>query len=384
MASLKRLAALCLPPPIGAGWARAAMRINSSSAIHDGFTAGRFITAIGALPAAGSKALDRVAGYKVRKGAHSMRRRSNGSKMQAKRAGFTLVELLVVIAIIGVLVALLLPAVQAAREAARRSTCQNNVKQLVYGIHLFENAKKEFPAGIEPGYTKPDSKNLLHSWVPYVLPYIEQRALHAQYRFDRPWDDPATNRKITGGDQTTAADVPIWVCPTTPRLYKGRLDYAAIVGPGNYTDPSGKKIPDAWYNGATYSLGILIAVPGNAPHDSDPNAASKPNKRIKISQVTDGTAKTILLGECAGRDIHDKTPTVVDPTIFWACGDHAFAHHQPIVNDTPIDELYSDHPNGLHLGMADASVRFLTDTTPKRIIDALATRAGEEPDHGDL
>jgi prepilin-type N-terminal cleavage/methylation domain-containing protein len=155
------------------------------------------------------------------------------------RRGFTLVELLVVIAIIGVLVALLLPAVQAAREAARRSTCQNNLKQLVYGIHLFENANKEFPAGIEPGYNGDNrpintTTNYTHSWMPYVLPYIEQAALHRQYRFDKHWNDPTTNAIITGRFQETAADVPQWLCPSTPRLYKGRLDYAALVGPGNY------------------------------------------------------------------------------------------------------------------------------------------------------
>src|SRR3712207_657406 len=115
-----------------------------------------------------------------------------------KPRAFTLVELLVVIAIIGVLVALLLPAVQAAREAARRSWCQNNVKQLVGGMLLFESAKKEYPAGIEPGYTTPADKNHMHSWVPYVLPYIEQQGLHAKHRFDKHWDDATTNRLITG------------------------------------------------------------------------------------------------------------------------------------------------------------------------------------------
>jgi prepilin-type N-terminal cleavage/methylation domain-containing protein len=312
-------------------------------------------------------------------------RRGCGLPGDRRRRGFTLVELLVVIAIIGVLVALLLPAVQAAREAARRSQCQNNLKQLVYGIHLFESANKEFPAGIEPGYTMPASENLLHSWMPYILPFIEQGALHAQYRFDKHWNDSATNRKITGGNQETAADVPQWVCPTTPRNLKGRLDYAAIVGPANYRDPSGTSYTHAWHSGSsatnfrpgTYSMGILIAVPGN-----NGDRSITPNRRIKIGQVTDGTSRTVLLGECAGRDIYDDpTPGVFgtdDAVAFWANGDHAFAHHEPIFNDTPRDELYSDHPSGLHLGMADASVRFFSENSSKKVIDALATRAGEE------
>jgi prepilin-type N-terminal cleavage/methylation domain-containing protein len=285
--------------------------------------------------------------------------------------GFTLVELLVVIAIIGVLVALLLPAVQAAREAARRSTCQNNLKQLVYGIHLFESANKEFPAGIEPGYNGDNAPlttttNLMHSWMPYILPYIEQSALHRQYRFDKHWNDPATNRIITGANQETAVDVPQWMCPTTPRLYKGRLDYAAICGPGLSSN-------EGWKNGENWSLGILIAVPG---HGGDTTVI--PNKRIKHKQVTDGTSKTVLLGECAGRDIYAANPNQPAPHAFWANGDHAFAHHGQAVNITPVDELYSDHPTGLHLGFADASVRFVSESISKKVIDAITTRAGEE------
>jgi hypothetical protein len=178
------------------------------------------------------------------------------------------------------------------------------------------------------------------------------------------------------------------LCPTTPREARARNDYAAIVGPGGsggfYTDQNGTRYPEGWFNGAAWSLGILIAVPGNAPDSDDPDAINKPNKRIKIAKVTDGTTKSILLGECAGRD-NPKfyTNGQVLPHLFWGNGDHAFAHHGAIVNDTPVDELYSDHVSGLNLGMADGSVRFLSDTTPKRIIDALATRAGEELDHGE-
>ncbi len=296
--------------------------------------------------------------------------RSHGPLAQASRRGFTLVELLVVIAIIGVLVALLLPAIQAAREAARRSTCQNNMKQLVYGIHLFESAKKGFPAAIEPGYTgeanQPGTSNRMHSWVPYILPYIEQQAIYNQYRFDRHWNDPQTNRQFTGGNQETALTVPQWLCPTTPPLFKGRLDYAALVGPGLTSN-------EGWAPGQNYSLGILIAVPGNSG-----NAALGANKRIKVAQVTDGTSNTALLGECAGRDVYASDPSRPAPHAFWANGDHAFAHHGATINVSPVDELYSDHPSGLYLGMGDASVRWLSDATPKRVIDLLTTRAGDE------
>jgi prepilin-type N-terminal cleavage/methylation domain-containing protein len=304
------------------------------------------------------------------------------------RAAFTLVELLVVIAIIGILVALLLPAIQAAREAARRSMCQNNLKQLLTAMHLFHDSKKEFPAGIEPGYTRDAKTNFMHSWVPYVLPYIEEQAIHDQYRFDRPWDDAQTNARITRRPETIA-HFAMLICPTTQVEVRGRNDYAAICGPGNFTDLQGNTYLEDWYPGAAWSLGVMITVPAPAPQ-THPDSRFNPrynnaiNSRVKISEIGDGTTYSIMLGECAGRDVNLKPNQNQSPTLFWANGDHAFAHHRPILNDTPVDELYSDHPGGLHIGMADASVRFLTEETPKRIIDFLATRSLGEVFHGEL
>lgn len=290
---------------------------------------------------------------------------------------FTLVELLVVIAIIGILVALLLPAIQAAREAARRSSCQNNLKQLLTGMHLFVDSYKEFPAGIEPGYTTDNATNFMHSWVPYVLPYIEEQAVHDQYRFDKRWDDPQTNSILTRRPETIK-QFDMLICPTTQVEVKGRNDYGAICGPGNYTDLQGKSYTEDWYAGASWSLGVMIAVPG------DRGSPGRTNTRVRIAQIEDGTTYTILLGECAGRDVNLRPGQTANPTLFWANGDHAYAHHGDAVNITPVDELYSDHPGGLHIGMADATVRFLTEDTPKRIIDFLATRSKGEVFHGEL
>jgi prepilin-type N-terminal cleavage/methylation domain-containing protein len=304
------------------------------------------------------------------------RRRGRAIQRTKRPAAFTLVELLVVIAIIGILVALLLPAVQAAREAARRSQCQNNIKQTLLAMHLFHDTYKEFPAGLEPAYTGDPKTNFMHSYVPYILPYIEEQAIFDRYNFNIAWNT-GTNVALTR-HVGTAIDFHFLLCPSTgERTVRGRNDYAAICGPGNYTDPTtSKTYVENWRKGDAWALGIMIAV---AHPPTDPLN----NSRVKIAEVTDGTGYTIMLGECSGRDIYDFTPPV-NESAYWASGDHAFAHHGTIVNDTPIDELYSDHPGGLHIGMADATVRFLSETTPKRVIDALATRALSDLFHGEL
>jgi prepilin-type N-terminal cleavage/methylation domain-containing protein len=289
-------------------------------------------------------------------------------------AAFTLVELLVVIAIIGILVALLLPAIQAAREAARRSTCQNNIKQCLLAMHLFHDVNKEFPAGLEPAYTENQKTNFMHSWVPYVLPQLEEQAIYDKYDFDIHWN-AGTNTAITR-HVGTAVDFHFILCPSTEKQVRGRSDYAAICGPGSYTDPSTKKqYAENWKHGSAWALGILIAV---AHPPTDPLN----NSRISAGDVLDGTTYTIMLGECAGRDVHDLDG--MNESGYWANGDHAFAHHGAAVNITPVDELYSDHPGGLHMGMADATVRFLAEDVPKRVIDALATRALSDPIHGEF
>lgn len=304
-------------------------------------------------------------------------RRQLPTKHSLARPGFTLVELLVVIAIIGILVALLLPAVQAAREAARRTQCQNQLKQLLTGIHLFNDSKGAFPGCMEPGYTRVPATDFRHSYVPYIFPYIDEQAVHDQYNFNVAWN--AGSNVLLTRHVSQRLDFPILLCPTTEHITTAMLDYAAICGPGSYVDPGGISYAEDWYRGAAWSLGIMVAVDAvrNPPSSSPP-----PVNRVTHKQITDGTTYTILLGECAGRDTHD--PNTVNESAYWANGDHAFAHHGAAVNVTPIDELYSDHPSGLNIGMGDASVRFLHEDTPKRVIDFLATRGMSEDLHGKL
>ena len=147
------------------------------------------------------------------------------------RSGFTLVELLVVIAIIGILVALLLPAVQAAREAARRMQCQNNLKQIGLAIHNFHDAKKILPPAQRQSWDLAQNKTVAgHSWATFILPYIEQQAIHDKYDFspNLNWDD-LPNDAATGPIRNRIAT---YICPSAPTVRptnsnRGYLDYPA-------------------------------------------------------------------------------------------------------------------------------------------------------------
>jgi prepilin-type N-terminal cleavage/methylation domain-containing protein len=289
------------------------------------------------------------------------------SKSVRPATAFTLVELLVVIAIIGILVALLLPAVQAAREAARRSKCQNNFKQVITAIHLFHDSFKEFPPAQEGAYKPPTAQNVApntnHSYVAYILPYMEEQAVYDRYDFKIPWL-AGTNTAITR-HAGTAIDLPMMLCPSSEHISRGQSDIAAIVGPdgGTYnTYPErGKTLKQGCFCvGGDYASGTLIPVPGSDE--------LKPTHRVKAKDILDGLQYTMVLGESGGRE---------DDNRFWGDGDHSFTHHG-VINTNRSNELFADHPGGIHIALGDSSVRFLSEFTSKKVIDFLASRAGSE------
>src|SRR5829696_10024864 len=147
-------------------------------------------------------------------------------RVVTKRAGFTLIELLVVIAIIAILIGLLLPAVQKVREAAARTKCQNNLKQLALGLHNYHDANGAFPMA------RPAATAVSHSWPIYVFPYIEQAALYRQYNFAVRWDD-ATSPQVPQNKEIIRTRLPMLECPSGPdRLFdpatdRGFMDYPA-------------------------------------------------------------------------------------------------------------------------------------------------------------
>ncbi len=224
------------------------------------------------------------------------------------KTGFTLVELLVVIAIIGILVALLLPAIQAAREAARRSQCQSNLKQIGVALQNYHSAKKEFPEGMyfDPRFEggippAADSPNYRPNWIIKILPYMEQQALYDSFDFKAfiskgSPPNPKDPNRIPRGTR-----IPSLLCPSdvgADVLFVGGGETKTLEGDnwarGNYACSGdnlhanqGPAIPSKDYDPENPGTRIGVLLIG----------ALRINTRSKISQISDGTAHTLLAGE---------------------------------------------------------------------------------------
>jgi len=321
-----------------------------------------------------------------------------------KRPAFTLVELLVVIAIIGILIALLLPAVQSAREAARRSQCSNNLKQLALAIMNYENANRALPPGsISVGAGGPAS---LTTWSISILPYMEQQPLYNQYNQNRP-NNHLDNRKVV---QTILATQ---ICPTdinTDKLEKPLNGAAAIINldyaPGSYKAiagglPGSSSDGGAWWDNPDMGLKTPNLGAGIPPDSwrgaihtiNDPTRSGtvRTLKTEKLSDVRDGLSNTMMLAE-----YHTKT----NPRrrTFWALSFNeynmacAVAQTMTRVPDYDLCQrictatpgcgagghgckrgLAALHPGGMNAAMADGSVRFLQQGLNLNTYVAIAT-----------
>ncbi len=228
-------------------------------------------------------------------------------------AGFTLVELLVVIAVIGMLVALLLPAVQSAREAARRNQCLNNLKQLGLGLASFENARGMFPpayvgdsgaSGSQFGVSYPDeNKNgpTGFAWGALLLPFIEQQPLYNSFNFDLPCWAPVNT-------QAAATKLPLFLCPTATggsdgfdvERDSGDLVHGVAITPkiffahSHYVTNAGVSQP--WGRTPAYSYNFDVSEPVNGVL-SPINGPFYRNSHTRVADVTDGLSNTVFLGE---------------------------------------------------------------------------------------
>jgi len=283
------------------------------------------------------------------------------------------VELLIVIAIIGVLVALLLPAIQAAREAARRMSCQNNLKQMGLAVQNYAQAQRHLP----PPKLGAKLYNRLGGTFVALLPYLEESSRFSAYDVTKLVDDPV-NLPIT------SMPVNVYLCPSMnlPRAVP-ELAAGEKLGPGSYM------ISSRTAYDKRESLDGAFANPSDDGHYS-----------LGFRNVTDGTSKTLLIGETNYGHWQWLWSSVgaLDGTVEW--GDQAWAHgywalawghmstKYPNVFNNSVnygwpdsDRCFrSDHAGGVFFVMLDGSVRFLTNESAPNVRLALVTRAGGETD----
>ena len=300
----------------------------------------------------------------------------------SRRVGFTLVELLVVIAIIGILVALLLPAIQAAREAARRTQCTNNLKQLAIAVHNYSDSYKRFPSGFITNLPAvPATLERSHwSWGALVLPYVEQSALHDQLQVGSVtlWQNLLT----PGGLAALQTPLPAFVCPsdTGPALN----DFGASTGAAyatyekRVTSNGTDRIPIAK---STY-VGVACSGNSTTPPNGDltygpPSGVLFSNSDIGFRDITDGTSDTALFGErcfrlnnvpigaanALGFSSEATAYTSRNRALLGALGIPYWGINQTIINANDQNRgFHSLHPGGVQFALCDGSVRFVSDS----------------------
>lgn len=224
----------------------------------------------------------------------------------------------VVIVCGGILVALLLPAVQAAREAARRMQCMNNEKQIALAMHNYHDAYGSFP----PAYVSDAKGRPLYSWRVLLLPFLDQGAIYQQFHLNEAWDSPA-NRAVA------SACISVYRCPSNGPNVSNETNYVMITGPGMLSD--GKST-------------------------------------TKITQITDGTANTLMVVEITGSKIPWAAPRDLE------AGKITFD-----VNEPQVQGISSNHPGGVNCAFCDGSVKFISSNADPKQIRAMCTIAGDEP-----
>lgn len=265
--------------------------------------------------------------------------RSEGVAMK-RTAGFTLVELLVVISIIGMLVGLLLPAVQMARESARRISCLNNLKNVGIAIHNFADANKAVPLGSER------LNGTEHAWSTRILPYLEQRQVFQQFDFQKPWNQPGPN------GQAGLSKLSVYRCPSSLLDFDGKIDYGGVTGTTLTQLPLGDGPNEAFGCGA-----MVVSSPSQ-------------RRMINFGSFTDGLSSTICVAESI-----DRSPSAAGR---WACGLNCFSQGEGLAVHNGQGDMESKHPMGVPIAYVDGHVSLLSLYTDVKVLGAICTRNGGE------
>ena len=317
-----------------------------------------------------------------------------------RRTAFTLVELLVVVAIIGVLVALLLPAVQAAREAARRTACASNVRQIGLALHHLHDHLRRFPpgwSGAAVGHDPAEPADELPGWgwAAHLLPQLEEQATHDAIDFRRRVYDPA-QPEVHLAVRTHA--VPAFLCPSD---VTGPTQQGSLFGIGvddGAEEHEHEHEHEAEHQGEAAhgyhpvdgeELGVLCQLAkanyvGSFGWSREIDAAPAAgdgvffrNSRIGLKDLTDGTGMTILAGERSSQLGGSTWTGAIAGAEALRARVVGVMDHQPN-GAGHFDDYSSGHPGGVHFVFGDASVRFVAGDVELEVLRALATRAGSE------
>ncbi|MDR1480977.1 MAG: DUF1559 domain-containing protein [Planctomycetaceae bacterium] len=320
-------------------------------------------------------------------------------------SAFTLVELLVVIAIIGLLIALLLPAVQAAREAARRMECSNKIRQIALACHNHHDAKQQFPFGIlttSETNTNSWSSTGRHavSWAVFLLPFMELQSVQEQmvavFRNNNSaftLDEPIPTGNIDWSTGTT--DNPDSVTATMP-LNASKIELSQFVCP---SCQAGTKTPNYYNNAKNNYVGIIGAEDLNTNWQSrgynfKSNGVFYPHSKTNFEAISDGTSNTLVFAECSeirnpanlSQRISPAPPLIGPETAKYLGGCLKSAYNNPtnfkINAPAPSNNEFhvsSLHAGGANFGIGDGSGRFISETIDMVLYGSLATCAGGEP-----
>ena len=350
-----------------------------------------------------------------------------------KRPAFTLVELLVVIAIIGMLVAMLLPAVQAARESARRMSCTNHIKQIVLSVHNFESTNGSMPVGLYSAPQGGSANDEGFGFMAMILPYLEQSALHDKLDAGRAWaewqaeynrlDRSGKDSKLSifrqhftdNGGVAGPNGTPVPVYPggdTVISFFKCPTSTLPAIAPSSFSVPGfgSANLPaeivgyaTSDYKGCGGSDGFPFGTP--EARDTRENGVlhkwSETNGPITFSAITDGLSNTLMIGESSyagvealannsnfngvenwptwiGAQLNDEqvriNGRVVSPINLDFGKRHWFVEDSRGRNAVNNDNAYSEHPGGANFGYCDGAVRFITENISAEIYSNLHGR----------
>jgi prepilin-type N-terminal cleavage/methylation domain-containing protein/prepilin-type processing-associated H-X9-DG protein len=276
----------------------------------------------------------------------------NNGVVRDGRAGFSLLELLVVILILGILAALLMPAIHSVREASRRLHCMSNLRQIGIAITAYEMLHRAYPP---PNVQYPQQHNLLT----FLLPHLDQQSIHDRYHWDQSWDT-AVNAVAT------QVDIPTFQCPSTPHDTRFGTDFAACL---NIVSPARRTLLSA----------------GLVRERSSWVSMLQPS-RTTSAMVADGLANSFMLFEDAGRPAKYVARTRRSGSTRgagWADANSSFEVHSlcrngSLINCRNDNEIYSFHTNGCNFLYGDGSVHFIVqDMDPETFVSLFTRQAGD-------